>query len=173
MAKITPGFLSDEQKVDHFKGIAGLSKDQYNYVSTLKIYEGAEILLYHYNKNGLLCFDTVLCCAGFVANEKGMKVTLINRKDFKITTIGDIPNPIANLDILTSVPVRCVMERTVKVTQGGHRILGMATAVLFRGKSNPIHRLPGHVHAIPLTKARKYFQVDEYAAAENRAALEV
>ena len=51
--KVTPGFLSDEQKVDHFRGVAGLAADQYGYVSTLKIYEGAEILLYHYNKHSL------------------------------------------------------------------------------------------------------------------------
>ena len=164
------GFLSDAEKMRHYMEVSGFSCDVYNFRMLLKIYEGGEILIYHFNSKGILVYDTVLMCTGFSASDKGMQATFVDRKDFKVTNVRDVPNKIAGRDLLTSMPVRCMIERTIKITASGCPIQGISAAIMLYMKSDPKDRIPGHHYAIGLTRVKKMFSPAEIFQAEERAA---
>jgi hypothetical protein len=165
------GFLNDEQKLKHYMEMAGHNRNVYRHQAFLKIYEGCEILLYHYDNDGDLMLDTVLVCSGFLLTEKRAQATFIDRTNFKLITIGDLPFKVSDHNILLSMPVRCLVERTIKITSNGSVLQGMTSALLAQTKSNPDRKIIGHMQAVNLTQVHKRFTHKEFNDAQQRTAL--
>jgi len=111
-------FLNDQEKVEFYADLKGVNLREYPYQNIMKMYKGAEFLLYHMTMEDLV-FDTVIVCTGFSITDSGMAVTLMDRKNFEIYDLGDSPIKVARLDILAHVPPRCLVERTIKVNFKG------------------------------------------------------
>lgn len=154
-------FLTDEEKIKYYSARSNVSTQNYKHQKTLKVYEGAELMLYHYDQEGALIIDTVLVVTDINMNSQGIKTAVIDRKEFRINRIGDIPNKIYPFDILTHMPPRCFIERTIKKTRNNKYIQGLATGVYFKSKSDPTQKIPEHVQVIPLLKARDHFAPEE------------
>ncbi len=162
MIKSKPGFLSDDEKEKYFAKLGDCDLGVYKYYSTVKAYVGAEILLYHYDAVGHVIWDGVLMCTGILVTEEGLKITLVDRVSYIITKAVDVPTAVYPYDIMTHAPHRCFLDRTVKTTQRGTRLLGLATSLSFRSLSDPREQVPDHVQAVPLGKAKRFFGEKEY-----------
>lgn len=161
-------FLSDEEKLEYYSCISGLNMKSWPYAFEVKMYEGAEALLYHYDKAGQLFFDTVVMCTDLTVTDKGIRVNLVDRKDFRVIKAGDIPNPLPGYNILTHTPYRCIIERTLKRTYNDKMMQGVTASLCFRSKSDPDKKMAGHTQAMPLNKAPYHFPKVPYEVAIAR-----
>jgi len=159
MAKVQ--FLSLDQKLIHFAKKSKIELNVYWYGKTLKVFEGAEIMLYHYDLQGDLIINAVLMCTGITMNHFGLSVTLVNRENFMIYNIGDHMKNIHPLDIVFHTPYNSYVERTVRVSQRGAIMTGITAAVDVRSKSDPKSRIPLHSQAISLIKVDSFFTEEE------------
>jgi len=157
-------FLNDQEKVEFYADLTGVNLKEYPYQNIMKMYKGAEFLLYHMTMEDLV-FDTVIVCTGFSITDSGMAVTLMDRKNFEIYDLGDSPIKVARLDILAHVPPRCLVERTIKVNFKGCKREGMTATAIFRSRSDPERYKPDHQQIIPLTKAQYKFDSKLFAKA--------
>lgn len=164
------GFLSEAERAEYFAMMGDCALSVYKYYGTAKVYNGAELLLYHYDVDGHVIWDTVLMCTNLlVTEEEGIRVTLVDRGSYGIFVTRDIPEKVFPYEIMVHSPHRCQIERTVKVTQRGTKLTGVTTAVSFRSKSNPRDKRPHHTQLIPLNKAKNFFGQQEYELAIARA----
>lgn len=154
-------FLTDEEKIQYYSERSNVAINYYNHHKTMKVYEGAELMLYHYDEDGVLIIDTVLVVTGINLDSQGVKITFLDRKEFRINRVGDIPTKVRPFDIVTHMPPRCFIERTVKKTRRGRYIQGLTTGIYFKSKSDPELKTSNHVQIVPLIKARECFESDE------------
>jgi len=162
-------FLDDQEKIDFYANLKGIDLKKYPYPSIMKVYKGAEFLLYHMSVEDLV-FDTVLTCTGFAVTDQGMTITLMDRKNFEVFDLGDVPQKVARLDILAYTPPRCLIERTVKVDFKGGTQEGMTATAVFRSKSDPGRYKPWDQQVISLTKAKHTFATGVFERATAAAA---
>lgn len=153
-------FFTDEEKLKYYAGISKIDLNVYSILRTLKVYEGAEILLYHWQGQEAL-FDTVIVCTNITATDRGLRISFIDRKRLRLFTVGDVPNLIWPYDIVSHVPYSCEMERTVKVTGKGKTIQDLTVQICFRISDES-------VDAISLSEAKRFFEPAVYARAINR-----
>lgn len=163
-------FLSDEEKLNYFSSISKINLREYPHVFDMKVYEGLEILLFHYTDKYRdlqtpVIFDTVLTCTDISASDKGLRVSLFDRKAARLIKVGDVPNKMGDYDIITHIPYTCQVEKTMKRTYGDKIIQGLCASVCFRTRSTPLQRQPGEIQAMPYQRAQKLFTVNEYRAA--------
>lgn len=150
-------FLTEDEKLSYFGKISKVDLETYFYNSMIRLYEGVEILLYHYDENMEVEVDTILVCTNMKADAQGIRATLFDKRQSKVMHIGEIPNPIRPYPIIGYMPYRCIFEKTVKETKGGRLMQGLTGAICFRTRSGPNYAKPGHVHAILLDRAARSF----------------
>lgn len=163
-------FLTDQEKLEYYAQLGDVDLQRYPYVSSVKIYEGAEILMYYYDSHRKLHIVSVLLCTDIRIDRNGIKVTMLDKKSYKIMRVGEIPHNILDFDILFHTFHRCAVERVVKRTKAaGRYIQDITTALCFRSTSDPKEELPYHVQAVPYTAVKKRFTEDEFEDALQRA----
>lgn len=146
-------FLNDTEKLEYYAQISGCDLQKYFHAFDVRIYEGAEILLYHYDQRGRLEIDTIMLCTDITVNERGIRITVVDKRDFKVVKIGEIPNKFNGLPIVTHAPYFMRVERTVKRTENGKMIKGLSSIMCFRSQSLPGKKIAGHIQAVPYITA--------------------
>lgn len=159
MSKASGEFFNEEEKLKFYADISNCNLTEYWLTSSVKVYTGAEIVLFHWSSDQELIFDTVLMCTNIsLSNDLGVKVTLIDRRNNNISTITEIPSLFnGGYNIVSHVPYRCMIERTIKMTKQRRPLQGITSTITFRSKSRPISRIPGHVQAANYTTLWKLF----------------
>jgi len=165
-------FFTDEEKLVHYAKLNNVNLNSYKFSTQLKVYEGAEIMLYHYASEGELVIDTVFMCVGLRADIHGIKCTLVDRKTFRIIQIGEFPCEILNKSIVFHTPYRCVMERTLKSTSRGKMMQGLTSSICVMARSNPVHRKAGYSQAISLLRTKDFFTPEELDLAYAKLEME-
>lgn len=145
-------FLSDTEKVEFYAKKSGVAMRQFPARNIIKVYEGADILVYHRESGGTVVFDTTLRCTGLLLTRQGMMVTLVDRKTYAIYTVIDAPGTIGSYGMVVKVPSRCLIERTVKVGSGGETLEGVTAMIEFY---TPVSW--GSTRVISLNSAAKFF----------------
>lgn len=168
MSKYKTSFMNDDEKFEHYANISGFCKEHFVASYHVKVYEGAEILLYYFNEDKELRFETTLLCTNLFADSSGLKATLVDRKTYKIIRLGDVPNLVAN-GVVCHMPYRARLERTVKTTYSGRVIQGLTTTIQVHSESYPTNCEPHHVQAILSTRVHKYFSKEAIKQAEQHA----
>lgn len=165
-------FLTDEQKLKHFCAMSGVDLDVYRHGQTLKVYEGSEIMMYHYDEMGWPVFDTTALCTDIVLTEKGLRVSLINKRTYKIAKVGDVPNKLWGMEIVSHVPYHCIVEKTLKKSRShqGAVMQSLSSGICLLSKSHPKIKKPGHIHAISMNNVERFFSPEELCYAYEQAA---
>jgi hypothetical protein len=161
------GFMSDEDKLKHFAKFSNINLDDYPYATTLKVYEGSEFLVYGFTQDEELKLYTSFIVTDMCATSSGFDITLLDKQDYTIFKVGDIPTSMKGYNLVGHIPYRCSVERSVKVTPRGKTILGLTCGMVCRLRSSPLEELPGHAYIIPQHKVLQYFTEEELALAEE------
>lgn len=151
-------FLSDDEKVRFYAAKVGVNMNRFPHREVVKVYEGVDILLYHWEPDNLVVFDTTFRCTGLLLTGQGMMVTLVDRRTYAIYTIIDTPETVGPYDTVVKIPSRCLVERTIRTDDGNREYLeGVTAMVEFYTKSSPSAGFLNHSQVTPLNSARKFF----------------
>ncbi len=162
------GFLNDQDKLKYYAEKENVDYKVFNQINFVKVYEGAEVMLYHFDSNDDLIIETILTCSGIQASIKGVAITFVDKQTFKITTINKIPNTISPYQIIAHSPFRCTLEATVKKTSTGKFIEGLTTSACFRARSHPEKRKANDTQAISMLRVNDFFSEEELDLAYAR-----
>lgn len=161
-------FLDDAEKKKHFFYASKVDTRMYPSRVRTKVYENAEILVYNFTEqlNIIGAFKVV----SFNMSGNGLYITMLDKKNFKLTNIGCVPKLLPGYDVLCNLPARATIERTVKVKDVVYTspIYGNATTMEVRFRSHPKTRVQGHDYTIPMSLAEKVLGVEEIQNAYRR-----
>lgn len=166
--KYKSSFLNDREKAIHYAAVSGVNLKDYPSETCVKVYEGAELMVFHTDQNDELVINAVMTCTNITATNQGLKITLIDRETFRISIVGDVPNRLFAWDIISHVPYRCMIERTLKRSQRKRPIQGLAAGVVIRARSGVDQRVPGHLQVMSMYDVKKWFTPEELEVAYNR-----
>lgn len=146
-------FLDDAEKLEYFSGsddISGL-----NYRSTMKAFECAEYLLYTFKEDKTLHIITAFQVVDISMNGFGVAIKLIDKKTYKVWTIGDTPVFLNGLHIALHIPYRCTIERSVRVPDKGKPQRGLTTGIVALTQYHRESAHIGGVYIVPQNLAQK------------------
>lgn len=149
-------FLNDQEKIDFYADLEGVDLTEYPYQNIMKVYKGAEFLIYHMTPEDLVV-DAFIVCQGFKVTDDGVLISFGRSNPLEVLTLNDRPRKVLGLDILAHTPPRCLIERTIRVNSEGKQEEGMTATAIFRSKSDPDRYKPGYQQVISLTKAKHKF----------------
>jgi len=165
--KHKPRFLNDHEKLQHYSEVAGVDLSSYKCETTLKIYVGADFLIYKYNHAGELEVLSSILVVDMAIGDKGLKVTMIDKQKYNLFVVYDVPAHLGGYNLMAHLPYRCFIERTVKHTVRGNLIYGLTGGVLCYMQSDPTTETPGHTYIVPQHQAADVLGYDKLTKALN------
>lgn len=164
-----PMFYTDAEKLEYFSSVSKVDIEEYPHCTTFKIYEGADFLVYTYDdKNNLKLYSSIMVTGVQILDTEGIRIDFINKRNFGLSKVGDIPVKLGTYDIVAYVPYRCYLERTVKELPSGKILEGITGGMVCCMKSNPNYRIPGDTYMIPNHLASSYFENGEFEEATKK-----
>ncbi len=161
------GFYDDNEKKTLYT-LDGVPARSYTHHTTMKIYQGADFLIYSYDDDKKLRVHTSVMVVGINVENEGVTIQLLDKKSYRLFKVGYEINYFGHNSILSHVPYRCFLERSVKETQTGFIHEGLSAGIVFMMKSDPQFQRPGHMYIVPHGMLDRYFYQGEVEQALQR-----
>ncbi len=154
------GFYTDWEKKKLYSN-PKIATKSYSHHTTVKIYQGADFLIYSYNVAGELEIHTSVMVVGIHVENEGVTVQMMDKKTYRVFKVGYGIEFLGTNSVLSHVPYRCFLERSVKELYSGNIHEGLTAGLIFMMKSDPISQRIGHTYIISHAKVDNYFYKGE------------
>ncbi len=154
------GFYTDWEKKKLYSN-PDIATKSYSHHTTVKIYQGADFLIYSYDSAGELKIHTSVMVVSINIENEGITVQMIDKKTYRMFKVSYGIEFLGTNSVLSHVPYRCFLERTVKETHSGKLYEGLAAGLVLMMKSDPQFQRVGHTYVIPHAAVDKYFYKGE------------
>ncbi len=162
------GFLTEDEKLKFYANDNGIDMRECPELIKLKVFRGAEFLVYGFDKEEGLKIHTSFIVTGISADDdKGVTVTFMDKKSYQQFKLDSRPRRLGEYTPLVHVPTNTWIERTVKTVKYGPKKEGLATLVCCHLQSLQTKRIPGHTYVIPQQLVLQYLAEDELQEAEE------